>query len=469
MPFPSRLRNFLILFFLLFLIGLPPAWTGKSAENVARLAEQQNDPARAARLYELAARHLPWRPVLWQQAGLAALSAGEAEEAVRLLDEARQRGALTFSGQIALGQALWQGDRKQEAVTVWESTLAASGPDPELLGHLIKAYHALGRYADEQKLLQCLLSIHPQDAEVHYRLALLLSTSQPESALKELMEAIRLNPILDTKLQPMRRALNLALLSDEPAYRLTVTGQGLAAVDEWDLARQAFVQAVRFHPAYAEAWAWLGEADQHLGRDGTAALEQAEALNPDSALVQVFLGLHDQRQGHTAQAVQHFWLAANLEPENAIWQAALAEAYVQDGNLPLALDAYQRAVQIDPREPQYWRMLAAFCAVYEYQISEIGLPAARRALELSPGDAQALDVMGQIYLALGNQSLAENYFQQAIKADPALAEAYLHLGVIYLQTGQMVLAREAFQHSAGLAAGMPVGEQAQMLLRQYFP
>jgi Flp pilus assembly protein TadD len=185
--------------------------------------------------------------------------------------------------------------------------------------------------------------------------------------------------------------------------------------------------------------------------------------------VQAFLGLYYQRQGLTAEAVRHFGLAAALEPENAAWQAALAEAYTQDGNLPLALEAHQRATQIAPREAQYWRRLAAFCAIYEYQISEIGLPAARRALELAPEDASALDVMGQIYLALGNRPLAEKYFQQALKADPNLAEAHLHLGLVYLQSGQMALARQALQRSAELAAGSPLEEQAQMLLRQYFP
>lgn len=469
MSLSPRLRNILLLIFLLLLIGLPLLWAGLSSQERARLAEQEDNFAEAARFYELAAQRLPWQPALWQQAGLAAFSAGQPDEAVRLLTEAQQRHALTLTGQITLGQALWQMGDNRSALTAWEAAVSTFGPDPDLLGHLIEAYHTLGRYAEEQEALRQLLAVHPQQARAHYRLGLLLSASQAEAALKELMEATRLDPTLGTDLLPMRRALNLALLSDEPAYRQTVAGQGLAALNEWSLARQAFAMAVQARPDYAEAWAWLGEADQHLGRDGSAALDQAESLNPDSALVQVFLGLYDQRQGRADEAVRHFAQAINLEPNNAAWQAALAGAYVQKGDLPSALQAYQQAAQLSPREAQYWRMLASFCAVYEYQLSETGLPAARQALELAPKDGVALDIMGQIYFALENRPLAEKYFQQALKVDPDLADAHLHLGIVYLQSGQMTLARQAFQHAAALAAGLPTGEQAEALLKQYFP
>lgn len=465
----SILFNILILVLLMSVSLLPLVISGLKAEARARAAQKQGEMSVAARLLETAAKRLPWRADLWQDAGQAALAAGEPEDAIRLLTRAESRGDLTLAGRIAFGQALWQTGKTDAALKTWQEGLSASNPDPELLAHLAEAYHTLGDYPAEEETLNLLVDLRPQDAQAHYRLALLLAASRPKESLHHLTLAVQLKPDLENSIRPLRRALNLALLADEPAYRLTVSGQGLAAVDEWALAQQVFAQAVRIRPDYAEGWAWLGEAEQHLGQDGSAALQRAEALNPRSALVQVFLALHYQRQGRAGLAAEHLRLAVDLEPENAAWQAALAEAYVQAGNLPPALEAYRRATQTAPKDAQYWRMLATFCAAYEYQVTEIGFPAARRALELAPEDARALDAMGQVYLALGNTSQAEIYFQRALERDPDLPEAHLHLAIVYLQTARPMLAQPALLRACNLAAGMPLGEQAQMLLDQYFP
>lgn len=462
-------QKILLLVTLLAVIVLPPLFSGRQAEVRARLAQTRGNPAEAAKLYELAARRIPWRAVLWQEAGLAAASAGEMQAAIRLFDHAQERNALTLPGEIALGRALWQTGDRDAALTIWQTSLSGSNPDPDLLGYLVEAYRTLGNLPAEREMLLLLISVRPQDAQAHYRLGLLLAAEQPETALPELMEAARLDPALDNTVQAMRKALTTALLVDEPAHRLVISGQGLASLGEWTLARHAFTSAVQARPDYAEAWAWLGEAEQHLGRDGSAALELAASLNPESPLVQVFLGLYRQRQGRPDWAINHFRLAALLEPENPAWQAALAGAYVQAGDLPPALQAYQEAVRLAPQDAQYWRMLAVFCANYQYQVTETGLPAARRALTLTPDDARALDVMGQLYMALGDRHLAQGFFEQALEADPTLAEAHLHLGIIHLQSGRRNLAYPALVQARDLASGTLLGGQAQALLEQYFP
>lgn len=465
----SILLNIFTLTVLLSVILLPLVLSGLQAEARARVAQERGEMSDAARLYEAAAMRLPWRASLWQDAGQAALAAGEPEDAVRLLTRAGNRGALTLAGQDALGQALWQTGRTDAALQIWQTATAGSNPDPGVLARLAEAHHALGNYPAEREALRRLTDLRPQDAQARYRLALLLAASDPQESLHHLTLAAQIDPALEKSIRPLRRALNLALLANEPAYRLTVSGQGLASVDEWALAQQAFAQAVGVRPDYAEGWAWLGEAEQHLGRDGIAELRHAEALNPHSALVQVFLALYHQRQGRASLAVEHLRRAVDLEPENAAWQAALAEAYVQAGDLPPALEAYQQAAQKAPQDPQYWRMLAVFCATYEYRLAEVGIPAARQALKLTPEDARALDAMGQVYLALGNAAQAETHFLQALESDPDLPEAHLHLAIVYLQTARPLMARPALLRACELAAGTPLGEQAQMLLKQYFP
>jgi tetratricopeptide (TPR) repeat protein len=62
--------------------------------------------------------------------------------------------------------------------------------------------------------------------------------------------------------------LGQAALQTDPAYQQILIGQRLAELGEWDVAEAAFTAAVSLAPNYAEAWAFLGETRQHLGKDG---------------------------------------------------------------------------------------------------------------------------------------------------------------------------------------------------------
>ncbi len=53
---------------------------------------------------------------------------------------------------------------------------------------------------------------------------------------------------------------------------------------EWQLAERAFSQACQLSPEYAEAWAYLSQAQEQLGQDGLPALNKAIALEPDSVV-----------------------------------------------------------------------------------------------------------------------------------------------------------------------------------------
>ncbi len=465
----TLLKNILILAGLLAVICLPPLAAGLRTAERARAAEARGDMAAASSLYELAAIRLPWRDELWQEAGLATSAGGQAAETIRLLRQAQERGSLTTPGAAVLGEALWETGELEGALEVWLGALSASNPDPAVLGHLAAAYQALGNRAGERETLLNLISVQPQDARAHYRLGLLLAAAKPEEALPELMEAARLDPTLDPNVQTLRKALNTALQVDEPAYRLTAAGQGLGGLGEWALAEEAFAAAAKVRPDYAEAWAWLGEARQQLGQDGGAELSRASVISPDSVLVHILYGLYWQRQGQAGTALEHFLAAAALEPENPAWQAALAEAYVQAGDLPPALSASQRAAELAPQEAQYWRRLADFCVQNRYQIMETGLPAAYRALELAPGDARVLDTMGRLYQEINDPQTARKYFQRAVEIDSTLSSGHLHLGILYLQTGQYDLAKPELLQARDLSPGTPLAEQAQLLLDQYFP
>jgi tetratricopeptide (TPR) repeat protein len=174
----------------------------------------------------------------------------------------------------------------------------------------------------------------------NYRLGLLLTLSNPQRALSELDSASELDPALGPAGETLRNAVDLALQNSSASTRSVIIGRGLGLVNEWKLARVAFESAVEIDEKNAEAWAWLGEANQQTGLayggDNTE-LEKALGLNPNSPTVRGLRGLYFQRTGNFRQALTEFQAAAALEPKNPTWLVSVGEAYSKNGDLIRAL------------------------------------------------------------------------------------------------------------------------------------
>ena len=466
----------LVLFGLFVLIAAPSVITGYWEVRQGDRAVSLGNRLDAARHYEAAGRLLAWEPCLFEQAARAALEGGDLQYGIQLFVQATRGGRpLSLDGWVAFGDAYQQSGDLPSAMAVWEEALNRSSEDSlynspaRLYDRLAHAYRLTGDYAAEKTALDRWLQLEPNNPDAHYQLGLLLAATQPEEALPELMLAAALDPNLDAPVQTLRVSLNTALLVDDPAYHLVMAGRALGAVGEWDLAAEAFRRAILLLPEYAEAWAWLGEAYQHMGRDGLLYLEEALALKPDSAMNHAMYGLYWQRQNQPYQALTAFHVAAELEPENPAWQAALGEVYAQAGDLILASSHYQRAVALAPQDPVYWRVLAAFCIQYNVQVTEVGLPAALWTLALAPDDWRSLDVVGQAMMAAGDYDGAEYYFLRAVQAAPDEATLHLHLGWLYLQMSRPALAHYHLEKARALDPHGPFGAQAERLLEQNFP
>ncbi|HEY5669511.1 MAG TPA: tetratricopeptide repeat protein, partial [Anaerolineales bacterium] len=138
-------------------------------------------------------------------------------------------------------------------------------------------------------------------------------------------------------------------------------------------------------------------------------------------------------------------------------------------DLEAALQAYQKTVELAPNDPAYYRLLAGFSARYEYQVGAVGLSAARRAVLLDPANPDSLDSMGQVLFLLGDLTSAERFFLRALDADPNHAPAHLHLGLAYMLQGERDRAYQEWKLVTSLASGTPAAEQAERLVRNYFP
>jgi tetratricopeptide (TPR) repeat protein len=356
------------------------------------------------------------------------------------------------------------------AIFVWQQALKFTNLKPLLYRRLLAAHKEqkdeVGQIAD----LAALAELEPSDAQTHYQLGLLLAAHQPEEALPPLMRAAVLDPTLAQVARAIQTAVNIASLEKDQAYLLLSSGRALASLGEWQLAETAFTQATQLNPSFSEAWAYLGEAHLQNDQDGLPELIKALQLDPSSVVANTFLGLYWRGKGETARSLVYLDHAAGLEPGNPTLQAELGSAYAAMGNLPAALEHYQRAVQIAPKDALYWRTLANFSVDHQHQLHEVGLPAARQAVLLSPSDPASQDVLAQVYILLNNPLLAQRFLERALQVDPGYAPARLHLGVLYLLQGDLVQARRQLSLAFSLAGDdSATAGQAKRLLEHVSP
>lgn len=462
----------LITFPLVFLVAagsFPIPWAVESSLARARGRLQAQHPEAAVNFIVQSAWLLPLWGGLWEAAGNAAFESGKFTQATQYFQQAEQLGALSLSSRLRLGDAYAAQNDLDAALLVWTQALRTQGPSIEINQRIQNAHARQGDFRAMIGDVEARLELEPENPAVLYQMALLMAVYQPDQSAQFAAQAARIDSNLSAQTRVLQGGLAAALLQDDPSYRSLLVGRTLGSLGVWALAAQAFQNAVEVNPAYAEAWAFLGEARQQLHQDGSIELQRAVELNPKSVFVQALNSLYWERQGKPEQALASLQYAQDLEPDNPVWKVETARILADTGDLAGALASYQAAVQLAPDNPSYLRSLAEFCVEYGYQVQDAGLSAARKAVLLSPDDASNQDVLGQVFLKLGDLTSAKRFLEKAIQLDGNYAQAHLHLGVLYLKQRLIEPAYAHLQNAVSLAGDAPVGEQARRLITQYFP
>ena len=468
----NRIRVFLTLILILLAIVVPVVFSGYSELNRASTSTTYSE---AAQHYQSAAERIPWRFDLYELSGHAYYHAQEYVNADNAYQKAFQRDALSSEGWVAWGDVNYLNKNPQRAGDIWEQAFEQENPSEQLYSRLGQSYLESGEYSKAAESLRRYVSIYSEDAAAHYQLGLLLTLSDQNTALSELITASQLDPQLDPAVQTLRTALNLASISELPSEQFVIIGRGLGLVEEWPLARFAFESALKADENNAEAWAWLEEANQQIsgaqngeapaiGKNSGDGLDRALRLNPNSSVIRGLRGLYYQRSGSFRQALEEFEHAARLEPDNPAWQVSLGETYSKLGDLIRALEAYQRATKIAPDDANYWRLLAIFCAQNGVHIKDVGIPAAQQVLIMLKNDSMAEDLLGWLHLMDLRYEDAERHLTRALELDPQNASAHLHFAMLYLQNGDHVAAQDHLVLARDLG-----NSEAESLLKQYFP
>lgn len=471
---PTRYVNLLRIFLPLLVLwglNLRPMPTGvKSALMEARQDASHGLNHLAAVALEKVATAQPWNASYWETIGQYELAANELDSAQKALMAADANGRLSMTGRETLGEVLQRNGELLQAINVWNALIESGNASSEVYVRMADAWHSLGNAGQEEIVLRRWSTLEPGNSKPLYRLAVLLAVNNPSGSLSFMEQAASLNAYYQTDLKILRKGAALRTLSDDMGYQLTVMGRSLGDLGEWKQAKVAFEKAVEANPGYAEAWAFLGEAKNQTGMDGKMELEKALSLNPHSVLALALLAFREGRDANFNAAIAHMKTATELEPTRAAWWIELGSLTAGKGDLQAAQPYFQKAVNVEPSNWAAWQALAQFSLHYHVDVRNVGLPAARKFIELAPTNetAVSLDLMGSVLFYLGDTVSAKRYYLWAIENQPEYASVHLHLGQLYLQEKNYAAQQELSKASALDSTG-EIGKAARKLLALYFP
>jgi len=166
-------------------------------------------------------------------------------------------------------------------------------------------------------------------------------------------------------------------------------------------------------------------------------------------------------QKDLGRAVEYFRQARERDPSYAPAWAGLSEAYARQADLGhvLAADGYryareaaEKALALDPQLVDAHLAMGSIHQVYDWDWA--GADASfRRALDLEPGNAQALRLASIPASTLGNWSEAIDLASKAVERDPLRPASYNNLGVILLAVNRDAAAEAAIRKALELDPG----------------
>ncbi len=212
---------------------------------------------------------------------------------------------------------------------------------------------------------------------------------------------------------------------------LIVAGQAYAEARQPDRAEALLQQAIDLDPSRLQGYASLGTLYIRQNRlaDAVSRFQQIVDRDPRSVSGNTMLGMLFDMQSKTAEAQKQYEKTLTINPRAAVAANNLAWILVSsDGNLDLALQYAQTALQQMPDEPN------------------------------------VNDTIGWIYFKKGFAPQAVRYFEHGISRGGRSADAYYHLGLAYAATGEVAKAKTQLRHALELGKSAPWAADAEKAL-----
>ncbi len=293
--------------------------------------------------------------------------------------------------------------------------------------NLIRAYLLVGRTAEGLKASKDLSLQSQNDVQTHFTLGVLLASAK--------------------QYIPARRELEKANALKPETFEILVNlGQTYLRTADYSKAEITLKRALKLQPDSAPTLGLLAQVYSAQNRpvDTLDLLARAHKQAPEDPDIILLLARVSMSQNYFEDAIPLLESGIKLAPKRADLHAALGESYFMADRVEKAIDEFMRLVDLNPSAPSYASLGLSYRHLGRFDESKKYF---QEGLKLDSHNASCLFNLGYIEERKGNQTTAEQFFQQALKSNPNFSEALLEL--------------------ANLRIGEQKFQEAEVLLKRY--
>jgi tetratricopeptide (TPR) repeat protein len=204
-------------------------------------------------------------------------------------------------------------------------------------------------------------------------------------------------------------------LAQDKALLWVIRGNDLYDQKDYKQAAEAYREALRLKPDYADAWydlatayVWSGQLQQSI-----EAYRETTHLNQNDAVAWAGLGFAFGSLGQIQQSIDAFREAVRLKPDYGKAWYNLGTAFLKASRVQESTDAYKQAVRLIPDYAEAWCGLgSAYHFGGQYQQS---IDASREAIRLKPDYVDAWNNLAIAYDSLGQHQQASDAYREVTR------------------------------------------------------
>ena len=305
-----------------------------------------------------------------------------------------------MTARLTVARTSLQHGRIEEALLQLSKITSAEPANAEAFSLLAMANVGAQKLAEAQRAIARAIAIHPQNADYH------LTAANIEQDRGNLSAAVEI----------LRHAILL-----RPSFAEAHNNLGIILSDQGRLeeSRRAFTEAIRLKPQYARAFANLAAVQMRLLQlpDALKSALRATALQPDYAHAHHLLANAHSMLGDPHAAEIALAQALRLKPELVESSLLLAQVLTKLKRADEAENIIRQALTLSPTRPELWSFLGDLCSGRDDLPG--ALDAYQRALQLRPNDvtttARAALLLPNIYASETHLAACRERYAQGVE------------------------------------------------------
>ena len=388
-----------------------------------------------------------------------------------------------------LGRVELDAQHYAPALRELETSQIPSPDDPEFLTELVTAYLASGRQEDARKSLQHLATLSLSDAQTLHLASLFLAVHANEDAVATIQNLNqRVHASQDSWLafdlalvyllsadyekaisqaDRYNNALNHGAAKHESPDAWTVLGIAAAHLNQQERSVDALRQAATLAPREEEHWLNLTRELMEMNRyaDALSAVQAGLAANPKSYALRLRLGAAHLAAGHYADAELVFRDLVTAGDPLPTGYVGLAQVLMRTGRAEEA--AAELAAAEQKLGPGFLLSYFQGLAFDRAGKPQPAMDAFQKAVQLDPNNAEAHLSLGKTELGLGRANDAILELQETLRLDPSNEQAKRLLSKAYARTGDAKQAATVAEAPSNSSANPETGLLGDFFVPQW--